>query len=597
MSRGAQIGAAGDPVVLANDALLRGDFLEAYDIAMSAREEGASDQQLDYCAVLSLARMGDTHMALDLYESSGLGDSTDDDFLALRGRLMKDLAEKAPEREQAALFASASEAYRAVYDSKGGYFPAINAATTALLAGDEEAAKRLAARVLGDGDIRKPVGYYSAATAAEAHILLDEPDEAYSAMEAAISWSDAGAGPRASTFRQMMLIARILPDRAEQIAPLLELLRPSPVLIYAGHMFREDADVEGSLASKIETELDRLRPNTAYGALACGADILIAEAVLRRGLELHLVFPFELEDFVAQSVRPGGEGWIRRFEACLHDAAGVSFATDMEYIGDPGLFRYGSSVAMGLAQMRAGHLRTSAVQLAILEEDAEAKAAGTAADLAMWKNLGHDSHIIRPGNIDRQLDHPPAVDAPKNTTRVAHSMIFADFAGFSSLSEAVLPLFADGVLGPIGRVLDEFGEKVLYRNSWGDALYAVIATPIDAAELALRLQMELSELPEQLTGDAAQYGMRIGVHHGPIYRGYDGVMKRDSFYGTEVTRTARIEPVTPTGEVYATEAFAAILSLETERKYGTHYVGKVQLAKGYGELAMYKLSRLGGDSE
>ena len=85
--------------------------------------------------------------------------------------------------------------------------------------------------------------------------------------------------------------------------------------------------------------------------------------------------------------------------------------------------------------------------------------------------------------------------------------------------------------------------------------------------------------------------MRIGVHHGPIYRGYAAVMMRTTFFGTEVTRTARIEPVTPTGEVYATEAFAAILALEPDRRFGTHYVGKVQLAKSYGSLSMYKLSR------
>ncbi|NNC71913.1 MAG: adenylate/guanylate cyclase domain-containing protein, partial [Sphingomonadaceae bacterium] len=177
--------------------------------------------------------------------------------------------------------------------------------------------------------------------------------------------------------------------------------------------------------------------------------------------------------------------------------------------------------------------------------------------------------------------------------RVAHSMIFADFAGFSQLSETALPVFAQSILGRMGHVLDNYCDGVLYRNSWGDALYAVIENPVDAAEIALNVQSELAEIPDVLKDCAgAHCGIRMGIHHGPIYRGYDAVTGRDSFYGTEVTRTARIEPVTPTGEVYATEAFAAILALETARRFGTHYVGRVQLHKGYGELAMYKLSRL-----
>jgi hypothetical protein len=584
--------AAADPVVLASDALSRGDNLEAYDIAMSAREEGIETPRLAYIATLALARMGDTIMALDFYEQTGLAAIDDDDILALWGRLKKDLAEKAGENERAALFAEASTAYRAVYENRPSYYTGINAATTALLAGDRATAEELARKILEDPEVAKPRGFYATATAAEANVLLGRVSEAYAAIADAISWSDASVGSKASTFRQMMLIGKVVPDMAETIAPLLEALRPSPVLVYTGHMFVADAAAEAALAEKIDAALNRLNPDTAYGALACGADILVAEAILRRGLELHVVLPFEREDFVTQSVRPGGETWVDRFDHCLERAARVSYATDMGYIGDPTLFSYGSAVAMGLARMRARHLRTSAVQLAIAQKENNSLPAGTSSDVAIWQRLGHHSEIIDPGAIDRKLDRPSDIAMPEGVTRVAHSMIFADFAGFSKLSEAALPLFTSEIFGKAGAVLDEYGDKVLYRNSWGDALYAVIATPIDAAEIVLKLQRQVNDVPELLRDCAgSNCGMRIGLHHGPIYRGHDAVSMRTSFFGTEVTRTARIEPVTPTGEVYATEAFAAILALETEQRFGTHYVGRVQLAKDYGELAMYKLSR------
>lgn len=582
----------GEPFELANDALARGDFLAAYDIAMSAKGDGGEDHRLDYCATLALARMGDTELALELYEQSGLAASDDDDLRSLRGRLKKDLAETAPPDEQPSLFAEASDAYRMVYERKGGYFPAINAATTALLAGDEAAAQALAGEILKDPDIAVPQGYYAMATAAEALLLLGRSHDAFEAMRSAVACEDAGVGSRASTFRQMMLIARIVPARAESIAPLLELLRPAPVLFFAGHMFIEDAEAEAGLVRRIEEALDELSPDTAYGALACGSDILIAEAILRRGLELNIVLPFERNDFLIQSVRPGGQGWVARFETCLAQAARVSFATDMEFIGDPNLFRFGSSVAMGLAQMRAQHLRTHAVQLAILQSNDGISPAGTASDVDLWTRLGHQTRIVEPGVINRRLDRPPETAVSGDASRVEHSMIFADFAGFSKLSETVLPVFASSILGRIGAVLDRYGDAVLYRNSWGDALYAVVSTPGVAAELVLELQRKLRDMPQELRDCADHCGMRIGVHHGPIYRAWDAVMQRPSFFGTEVTRTARIEPVTPTGEVYATEAFAAMLALEPDQPFGTHYVGRITLAKGYGELAMYKLSRL-----
>ena len=60
--------------------------------------------------------------------------------------------------------------------------------------------------------------------------------------------------------------------------------------------------------------------------------------------------------------------------------------------------------------------------------------------------------------------------------------------------------------------------------------------------------------------------------------------------GTTVTRsrTARIEPVTPPGEVYVTEQFAARLALEPNA-YACDYVGQIPAAKSYGTMRMYHL--------
>ena len=68
------------------------------------------------------------------------------------------------------------------------------------------------------------------------------------------------------------------------------------------------------------------------------------------------------------------------------------------------------------------------------------------------------------------------------------------------------------------------------------------------------------------------------------------MLRRLSFFGSHVARTARIEPITPPGSVYVTEAFAAALDLAGRPELSTQYVGHVPAAKGYGRLRMYRLS-------
>jgi hypothetical protein len=49
--------------------------------------------------------------------------------------------------------------------------------------------------------------------------------------------------------------------------------------------------------------------------------------------------------------------------------------------------------------------------------------------------------------------------------------------------------------------------------------------------------------------------------------------------------------VTPPGEVYVTEQFAAALELDGDRDFACDYVGHMPAAKDYGHLRMYRLRR------
>ena len=93
---------------------------------------------------------------------------------------------------------------------------------------------------------------------------------------------------------------------------------------------------------------------------------------------------------------------------------------------------------------------------------------------------------------------------------------------------------------------------------------------------------------------SATLGIRLGMHYGPVYERLDPVLERTNVFGFHVSKAARIEPITPEGEIYVTDAAAAALAVEALDAFRCDYVGRVPLAKGYGEFPMYALERRSG---
>lgn len=577
----------------ARAAIARGDLITAFDEAVSAIAAGDSSAGIRHQQVLALARMGDAERAMQLFQLYGLDRSDDPHQKAVGARLLKDqaLATASAEGRLEALNC-AFAAYRAIFAESADPYPGINAASLALLCGRQEEALSLAQSLLALRDVAGFADYYAGATRAEALLIVGRLEEAIDTLRQAIRLLPRDYGARSSTCRQLGLLADHLGLDQDGKDRLLAPVRPPAVLHYCGHMFWADDDAEASIAIAIRAMLTERDVGFAYGSLASGGDILIAEAVLARGAELHLVFPFVLEDFIEQSVRPGGEPWLPRFERCLAAATTQTFASETHYVGDPGQFGYASLVAMGQASLRAQHLGVEAFQIAISDGVIGAGPAGTGADIAVWRARGGETHIIAPGKVDRALVRPAGHDQ-SDYERMLAAIIFTDFPGFSKLPEAALPAFWDGVMRCVADVLDQHGDDILCRNSWGDALYAVASSVQAAAHIALELQNRLRDFDYTSLGLTQGAGMRIGAHYGPVYRTLDHVTGRITFYGTEVSRAARIEPVTPPGAVFVTEPFAAILALEAQDSFHSRYVGRIELAKGYGAYPMYRLTRAG----
>jgi tetratricopeptide (TPR) repeat protein len=338
--------------------------------------------------ITALARAGALEQASRLFGEGGYNQATANPAaLAVKGRLFKDRALAVREAggggERGALLAEAASAYAAAAALDPQPYLLINVATLAFLGGDAARARDVAGEVLERLDTPglAETPYWIAATRAEALLLRGNVEAANEALTKAIRLNRDGWSDHASTLRQLSLICA-----AGGIEPgWLDAHRPHPSLHYAGHL-GISADESGPLADKVTALLAEERIGFGYGALAAGADIIIAEALIAKGATLHVILPTSLEAFIDQSVMPYGTAWLPRFEACLAAAASVRFVSAVAGEYEPLATALAGDVAMGAARRNAAMLQSHSVQLLIVDEGQGdyGNGSSTARDGVVW---------------------------------------------------------------------------------------------------------------------------------------------------------------------------------------------------------------------
>ena len=135
------------------------------------------------------------------------------------------------------------------------------------------------------------------------------------------------------------------------------------------------------------------------------------------------------------------------------------------------------------------------------------------------------------------------------------------------------------------------GDRVLLANTWGDGFFAVFATVTDCARFALALLDRMRHGLDWVgMGFANPNPLRVGLHAGPVFEmERDPALGRRNFFGQHVNRTARIEPVTMPGCAYASEQFAALLTVEARDEFVCEFVGAEELPKKAGCVVLYRV--------
>ena len=112
-----------------------------------------------------------------------------------------------------------------------------------------------------------------------------------------------------------------------------------------------------------------------------------------------------------------------------------------------------------------------------------------------------------------------------------------------------------------------------------------------AGKFALDLADFVAATKWEEKGLRSGLNLRIGLHAGPVYEFDDPITGSRTYSGTHVSRAARIEPITPPGQVYASESFAALAAARRAEGFICDYVGQTPMAKGYGTLPTYHVRR------
>lgn len=527
-------------------------------------------------AILASARSGALDHAWRLFEAAGFGEDDPDPAVhTLRGRLLKDRALRAsvaPDRKH--LFAEAARAYARADALAAAPYHLINVATMRFLAGDKREAAALAGQVVDRIDIGGEIAdtpYFIEATRAEALLLQRQIETATTVLRHAItlgsSWQD-----HAVTLRQLNLIC----EASDLPCGWLDEFRPPASLHFAGHLgVAADDAAHATLTTQIDEVLSTHNVGFGFGALAAGSDILIAERLIARGAELHVMLPMSRGAFRAASVEPWAENWAERFEACLDAAVSVREASDVTGRYDSVANTLASELSMGAAVLNAGLLESVAVQLLISDEAKEPFGAGkeTARDGETWRAAGRAQHVLR---WPRQIATPPAgVGGPEEPGRRVAALLFVGFAGIEQVGDADTGQFVEGTIAPIEAALSCLPHPPFHisRQSAGFAL--AFDTPEDAAFAALRLR--------DADRNAAPVSLRISGHYGIVLQSAAGL------YGTASALPEWIDPITQPGGIFVSGDFATALFGRVTSGYRTEFAGEHLPMRGNAPVALYAL--------
>ncbi|OGF63814.1 MAG: hypothetical protein A2Y62_03435 [Candidatus Fischerbacteria bacterium RBG_13_37_8] len=599
-----------------------GQTFTAYDILEKGLEFYPRDRILLQQMALALARLGKTKKAKEKLEQLYNRGDKSPDTLGILARTYKDLWKKTiDETKRREFLENARDIYMEGFRAnKNDEYTGINAASMSFLLGDndpltEELAKRVVDICKKKHSTDFSSKYWTLATLGEAYLVLGNCEKAFAYYQKAFNTGKFMHANKATTIQQARLLFNLMKSKGacskEEIAEFEKLFSAGNIVFCVGHMIdrpgrktpRFPPHLETEVKNCIKKAIAELDAVIGYCSAACGTDIIFAEEMLRKKAELHVHLPFRREDFIQTSIKFAEAQWEKRFHNVLKKASTIIEPVTEAFLNSDCLFGFGNKITIGKILLHAETLGITPTLLVVWDKQKGDGPYGTSDIVDFWKKHFHENLYIiditelQPKNrihITKKMYKSPSVhngDKAKELKRSIMSMLFADTVGYSRIIEEQLPFFMHKFMGAIGDLANSKKYKPTFKATWGDGLYCVFNSVSDAAYFALELRDLVQKTDWEKHGLPKDTSMRIALHAGPIYFGRDPITGQVNYYGSHVSHTARIEPVTLPGTVYASESFAALLRASRIPELICEYIGKHELYKDYGIHPIYLLRR------
>ena len=597
-----------------------GEVFAAYDLARRLLRNRPKDPEVER-QLLELRLRAEDRLDLDDQIDNTLArlDAIAPDSEELhgyRGKLYRRRALRAQGPEREALLRRSLAAYKRGHRPKR-FWLGINVATVAHLLGEKRAARKAARAVqaaveemLRAKAVESVEYLWLLGTMGDASLIRQEVDKAlrhYGQLRAG-AVEQAAWNVLASVRRNSSLILSIDSDRPTR-ERVRNALRPPGLVMCVGHMVdqgrrerpRFPATSQDAVAKALAAYLDADDLCGGVSSLACGADTLFQEALAARGVRRHVVLPFPAEDFRRTSVP---EDWAPRFAALLEaDRQSQAMPYPLDAHGLE--FEFCNRFIEGLAQIHADQLGAAVKRVAVWDGQPGDGRGGTADVVKMWRSHPAEPYsVIDPRTAVIRHESADLTATPKRIRNragdfVIGALLFADAVGYSGLNERQVRAFVDVFLTGLSEIAKRpaYREHTLECNTWGDAVFLAMDDVALAGRLALDLRDHVRAPAQRAAfrehGLPDRLALRIALHAAVLRCMTDPFTDIQRVAGAQISHAARIEPITPVGEVYASDTFAALSRADGAQGFRCQYVGRTVLAKNFGTFPTYHVRRDG----
>jgi len=596
--------------ILAYDVLSAG--LGALESRSGATEASEFHLRMTQLLALSLAQCGASERSKGILLNVCERGCTTPETLGLLGRVYKDLAGKAGSPAgRAHCLEQSFQSYLAGYEKADAamrlegqetaagdaYYCGINAAALQVLRNQPAEAQELAQQVKRVCLDRKrqleaaggKMDYWLAATLAEAELISGNHAAAEVAYRAAAGLVQGNWRELCSTRHQARLLAACLglaPGFVERLFPLIG------IAVFAAPALKR-LTTEGTMSAWEQRQKDELKQRLAATGVVCGyatasspADLLFIETLVETEREINVVLPCSRR--VCRQIFESAPEWAARFDRLLAKASSVIEDTQPSCLDEAVNRAFSRLRVLGAGMLRAQRLDAELHVWAGEEARPFAARQHGSSVISSFESVACPYETMKedPWSSPVRQDRPVDGSIP-GEAYVIRSMIFGDVKGYSKLSDTELLDFARHFMKRVADVLEGHGARILSRRTAGDGLFLVLADLEAAATVARQLRDMVAGTRWDECGLPATLGIRISLDAGPVYTFQDPVTRNGEVCGAYVNRAARIEPVTPPNEVYASEAFASLYVATGGKAFRFDYAGQTQLPKGFGLTPLY----------